>query len=315
MTIRSRPAPASRAKRARSASKNGFDTPFAKYQNTSPEAGWPDSRVKRNGLSEADLHVFAKLREQRLERGEEAEALPRREIVAEHDLLQLGVAQRVEVEVSGQIAPQPSVRVLDRALLPGGVGVAEPGRHGAGARQQAVPGEGGVVVEGDGRAQARVEPAEGGHQHRHGLRGGLAGEACRQHEAGLALLEDQHRPHPAADQQVALPVPGLLAPLDVRGPVVDGAPPGDGAAGLPGPPPAAPGPPARQQLPELLAPLPRAVDEGVDRLERDRTEPALLAALEPARVLPGGPPFQQAPAQEAAEPLVALQDGRPLAPL
>ena len=37
--IRSRPAPASRAKRARSASKNGFDTPFAKYQNTSPEVG------------------------------------------------------------------------------------------------------------------------------------------------------------------------------------------------------------------------------------------------------------------------------------
>src|SRR4051812_2208743 len=39
MMTRSRPAPASRAKRARSASKNGFDTPFAKYQNTSPEVG------------------------------------------------------------------------------------------------------------------------------------------------------------------------------------------------------------------------------------------------------------------------------------
>ena len=37
--IRSRPAPASRAKRARSASKNGFDTPLAKYQKTSPEVG------------------------------------------------------------------------------------------------------------------------------------------------------------------------------------------------------------------------------------------------------------------------------------
>src|SRR3954470_15929081 len=171
--IRSRPAPASRAKRARSASKNGFDTPFAKYQKTSPEAGWADSRVKRNGLSEADLHVLAKLREQRLERGEEAEALPRREIVAEHDLLQLGVAQRVEVEVSGQIAPQPSVRVLDRALLPGGVGVAEPGRHGAGAGEQAVPGEGGVVVERDRGPQARVEPAEDGHHDRDRLIPGL----------------------------------------------------------------------------------------------------------------------------------------------
>jgi hypothetical protein len=37
--IRSRPASASPAKRARSASKNGFDTPFAEYQDTSPEVG------------------------------------------------------------------------------------------------------------------------------------------------------------------------------------------------------------------------------------------------------------------------------------
>src|SRR4051794_15889192 len=56
-----------------------------------------DSRGKRNGSSEADLHVLAKLGEQRLERGEEAEALPRRQVVAEDDLLQLGVAHGVEV--------------------------------------------------------------------------------------------------------------------------------------------------------------------------------------------------------------------------
>src|SRR4051794_17608587 len=59
-----------------------------------------DSRAKRNGLSEADLDVPAKLLEQRLEGRQEAEALPRRQVVAEHDLLQLGVAQRVEVEVA-----------------------------------------------------------------------------------------------------------------------------------------------------------------------------------------------------------------------
>jgi hypothetical protein len=58
------------------------------------------------------LDVPAKLLEQRLQRGREAEALARRQGVAEHELLQLGVAQRVEVEV----APQPPVRVLDRAL-------------------------------------------------------------------------------------------------------------------------------------------------------------------------------------------------------
>ena len=63
------------------------------------------SGTKGNGLSEADLDVFAKLPEQRLERGEEAEAFPRGQVVAEDDLLQLGLAQRVEVEVARQVAP------------------------------------------------------------------------------------------------------------------------------------------------------------------------------------------------------------------
>ena len=38
--MRSRPAPASRANRASSAAKNGLETPFETYQNTSPEIGW-----------------------------------------------------------------------------------------------------------------------------------------------------------------------------------------------------------------------------------------------------------------------------------
>jgi hypothetical protein len=63
------------------------------------------TRTKSNGLSEADLNVSAKLPEQRLDRREEAEALARRQVVAEDDLLQLGVTERVEVEVPGQVAP------------------------------------------------------------------------------------------------------------------------------------------------------------------------------------------------------------------
>src|SRR5215207_142555 len=68
---------------------------------TSPPASatWVDSGTRRNGLSEADLHVPAKLREEGWDGREEAEALPRREIVTEDDLLQLGVAERVQVEV------------------------------------------------------------------------------------------------------------------------------------------------------------------------------------------------------------------------
>ena len=64
-----------------------------------PRGPWVDFWGEAQRL---DLHVLAKLLEQCLERGEEAEALAGREIVAEHDLLQLGVAERVEVEVRGR---------------------------------------------------------------------------------------------------------------------------------------------------------------------------------------------------------------------
>jgi hypothetical protein len=107
-------------------------------------------------------------------------------------------------------------------------------------------------------------------------------------------------------------VAGLAALLDALGPVVDGGPPGDGAAWLARSPPAPLGAPARQQFPELLGLLPGAVDEGVDGLERDGAEPALLAPLEPTRDLLGRPAFEQALADKSAEPLVTLQDGRPL---
>jgi hypothetical protein len=132
---------------------------------------------------------------------------------------------------------------------------------------------------------------------------------------GLALLEDQHRPRAPANQEVALPMARLTAPPDLLGPVVDGTPLRDHIARLTSPPAAPPGTPARQQPPELLGFLPGAVNEGVDGLERDGAEPALLAALEPAGDLLRRPPLQQALAHEAAEPRVALEDGRALAAL
>ena len=67
--------------------------------------GGVDSGAKRNELSEADPDVPAKLAEQRLEWSEEGEALPRRQVMGEDDLLQLGVTERVEVEVARQVAP------------------------------------------------------------------------------------------------------------------------------------------------------------------------------------------------------------------
>ena len=80
-----------------------------------------DSGTRRNGLSEADPDVPAKLAHQRLERSEEVEALSGCQVVGEDDLLQLGVAEHVEVKIPGEIAAQPPVRVLDRPFLPGGI--------------------------------------------------------------------------------------------------------------------------------------------------------------------------------------------------
>src|SRR5688500_6777276 len=57
------------------------------------------------------------------------------------------------------------------------------------------------------------------------------------------------------------------------------------------------------------------MDEGVDRLGGDGAPAALLAALQPAGDRLRRPALEQALAHEASEPLVALQDGRPLAAL
>ena len=51
-------------------------------------------------------------------------------------------------------------------------------------------------------------------------------------EPGPAPAGVEHRPGPSADQEVTFPVPGVLALLDVLGPVVDRAPLGDGGARL-----------------------------------------------------------------------------------
>jgi len=107
-------------------------------------------------------------------------------------------------------------------------------------------------------------------------------------------------------------VADLAALGHCQGPVVDGTPLGDRGVRLPSPSSAAPGASARQQLPELLGLLPGAVDEGVDRLEADRAEPALLAPLQPAGDLLRRPPLQQALADEAAELAVTLENGRAL---
>ena len=87
--------------------------------------GWipvPSAEGQRSSKSYLDL--FAKAFEEGLDRGHVAEAFARCEVEREDDLLKIGLAQGVEVEMPGQLSSEPAIGVLDAALLPAGVSVA-----------------------------------------------------------------------------------------------------------------------------------------------------------------------------------------------
>src|SRR3954447_20924851 len=89
-------------------------------------------------LSKADLHVFSKLFDDGLERGQEAKAFSWRQIGGHDDVLDFFVGHLINVGMTRQPAPSSAVGVFDAAFLPGGRGVAEPRRHGAHGAQQGV---------------------------------------------------------------------------------------------------------------------------------------------------------------------------------
>jgi hypothetical protein len=62
-----------------------------------------DSGAKRNGLSEADFHVFAKLGENGLERGLETETFSRGQVCGEDDFLNLLVRELIDFELTRQL--------------------------------------------------------------------------------------------------------------------------------------------------------------------------------------------------------------------
>jgi len=80
---------------------------------------------------------------------------------------------------------------------------------------------GGVVVEGDGLAQAWVDTAEYGEHGRYGLGGCLSHQPRGERDAGLALVQDEHGPRALADDEIALPMAGLAARFNGFGPIVD----------------------------------------------------------------------------------------------
>src|SRR3954453_8213004 len=151
-------------------------TKMSKDQEPSPECRpWIMMRSATDS-SKADLHVFSKLFDDGLERGQEAKTFSWRQMGGHDDVLDFFVGHLIHVDMTGQPAPSSAVGVFDAAFLPGGRDVAEPRRPGAHGAQQGVLCEGRVVIERDGFAQGGIDPPEHGEHDRDDFRGGLSGE-------------------------------------------------------------------------------------------------------------------------------------------
>ena len=253
-----------------------------------------DSTAKRNGSSKPDFDVSAKLRQERLDRGSVAEALSRGEVDGHGDLLDVGFVERVEVGPARQPSSDPSVGVLDPALLPARVSVAKIGGGREHAAQEHVVREAGVVVERDRSAHPRVEPAESGHHRGNGLARGLAGQARHQRDPGLALVQHQHRAGASADHKIGFPVTCRLAGVGVVRSLRNVGFLGDRVTGRPAVALAATGVVAGQVAPEPPRLLAGAVDPDVDRLRADRPQASLDPEPQPSGDLLGRPALGQA---------------------
>src|SRR3954470_14774346 len=244
-----------------------------------------------------------------LTRGAVAEAAARRTIEPVGEPPEVGARERLGRALARQEAPDTAVQVLDAALLPGGVRVAEVARHVELAGELGIGGELGPAVEGDRPAGALGQPPErlgdaGDHR-----RGALVLVRQQEGEAALALHQRGHvRPAglPAEEQQVRLPVPEHLACPDLRRPAPDPALARDrGTAGPAAVAAAAPPPGLGQVAVEAVLAALGAVDVAVDRLVADRGSARFL--FQPSGDLLRRPAGLQALGDVRAQALVGGQ--------
>ena len=85
-----------------------------------------------------------------LARGTIAEAAARRIVEPVSEAAEVGVGERLGLDLARQVAAHPAVRVLDAALLPRAMRVAEIARQGEMAVEDGVARELAAAVEGDG---------------------------------------------------------------------------------------------------------------------------------------------------------------------
>src|SRR3954452_4400535 len=127
-----------------------------------------------------------------LTRGAVAEAAARRAVEPVGEPAEVAASERLGLGLARQEAPDTAVQVLDAALLPGGVRVAEVARHVELAGELGIGGELGPAVEGDGPAGVLGQPPErlgdaGDHRCR-----ALVLVRQQEREAALALHQRGH---------------------------------------------------------------------------------------------------------------------------
>ena len=80
-----------------------------------------------------------------------------------------------------------------------------------------MPGESGVVVKGDRFSKPRIHAPEYGEHRRYSFGSGLPHEPGGKGDAGFSLVQDEHRPHVFADDEVAFPMAGFVSRLNSLG--------------------------------------------------------------------------------------------------
>jgi hypothetical protein len=146
-----------------------------------------------------------------LGRGSEVKAFARGVVVSGDEGAKSAVRERSEIGFAGDESAHSSDCVLDAALLPGRVGIAEEGIDRQ-AAQGEVASELGAIVEGDGLSEWLWHGAKQIDEMASDPVGGLVGQPDRQQEAGFALVHGQNRLTVFCEHhQVGFPVAGSRA--------------------------------------------------------------------------------------------------------
>ncbi len=216
-----------------------------------------------------------------LRRGSVVKAFARGVVVGSDAFSEPGGGQGRQVGLAGDEATHSSDGVLDAALLPGCVRIAEEGLDRE-TMQRQMTGELGAVVEGDGLAQLLWQVGEDAYEMTGDAARNLAGDANAEQQARRALMHGQHglavlREH----HQVGLPMSGHAAVGHLERPICQGNTAFDEACGaaalLAAAAPLALG--ARQVAPpvEVRGAAELCIDEAVDGLVGDHLAPVFAS--------------------------------------